>query len=168
MPYARNTLVNRARTATAVLALTTLAPGALATGAEAASAGTAGASRAELRSDVVASVNKIRAQHGCKRQLKVGKGLIKAAQRHADDMSRKGYFSHTSKDGRSWVTRIRVAGWKQPAGENIARGYDNAAEVMTGWMNSPSHRRNIVDCKFRCIGVGYTAAGGYWVQDFGY
>ena len=166
MSHAPNSLVRRARTATAVLALTTIAAGTM--GAEAASAGTIGSSRAEVRSEVLASVNQVRAQHGCK-PLKVGKGLAKAAQRHADDMSVTGVFSHVSADGRTWGTRVRAAGWKKSGGgENIARGYDSAGEVMTAWMNSPGHRRNIVNCKFRYIGVGYTPVGQYWVQNFGY
>lgn len=165
MSYVRNSVVRRAHTVTAVLALATIATGAV--GVEAASAGTASTSRAVVRGEVLASVNLARVQHGCK-PLKVGKGLVKAAQRHADDMAVTGVFSHVSADGRSWVTRVRAAGWKKPGGENIARGYDSVREVMTAWMNSPGHRRNIVNCKFRYIGVGYTPNGQHWVQNFGY
>jgi uncharacterized protein YkwD len=167
MSHAPNSLVRRVRTATAGLALAALATGVVGAGAEAASAGTVGASRSQLRSDVVVSVNKVRMQQGCK-PLKVATKLTTSAQRHANDMSVTEFFSHTSANGRSWVKRQRAAGWKQPGGENIARGYDSAGEVMRAWMNSPSHRRNIVNCKFRHIGVGYTAAGQYWVQNFGY
>jgi uncharacterized protein YkwD len=39
---------------------------------------------------------------------------------------------------------------------------------MTGWMKSPGHRANILNCKFRYIGVGQNPVGQYWVQDFGY
>jgi hypothetical protein len=54
-------------------------------------------------------------------------------------------------------------------GENIARGQQSAAEVVTGWMNSPAHRENIMDCRLRQMGIGLAFDGGeqpYWVQDF--
>lgn len=165
MSHAPSQTARRARVATGLLLAATVAGGALTT--PAVGAPSAAASKAQLRSDVVASVNHIRAQHGC-RSLKVAKKLTTSAQRHADDMSAKRYFSHTSADGRSWVSRQRAAGWKQPGGENIARGFGNAGSVMTAWMNSPEHRRNILNCQFRYIGVGFTANGEYWVQNFGY
>ena len=100
--------------------------------------------------------------------LKPSERLKKAAQGHADDMSAKRYFSHTSRDGRTFDQRIKAAGWKKPGGENIARGFSATTAVVTAWMDSPGHRRNILDCKFRYIGVGYAAKGNYWVQNFGY
>lgn len=165
MSHARISLPRRAGATTAVLVLTALAGGTAATTAEAAPA--KASTRAELRSDVVASVNKARAKQGCK-PLKVATKLTTAAQRHADDMAITKVFSHTSANGRSWVTRIKKAGWTRPAGENIARGYTSADKVMTGWMKSPGHRANILNCKFRYIGVGQNPVGQYWVQDFGY
>lgn len=57
-------------------------------------------------------------------------------------------------------------GW----GENIAYGYQTAAEVMNAWLNSPGHRANIETASFRAIGVGAAAASNgqiYWTQDFG-
>jgi uncharacterized protein YkwD len=38
---------------------------------------------------------------------------------------------------------------------------------MQAWMGSPTHRRNIVDCRFTATGVGCAAEGEHWVQDFG-
>ena len=160
----------RARIATGLVLAATLAGGALsapAAAAPAAPAAPAKASTAQLRADVVSSTNQIRAQHGC-RPLKVASALTTSAQRHANDMSAKRYFSHTSADGRSWVSRQRAAGWNNPGGENIARGFNTAGPVMNAWMNSPLHRKNIVNCNFRHIGVGFTANGQYWVQNFGY
>ncbi len=165
MTHART--ARRTRVATGLLLAATVAGGALSTPALAAPAAPAATAAGELRSDVVTSTNKIRAQHGCK-PLKVAKRLNKSAQRHANDMAAKDYFSHTSANGRSWVARQRAAGWKNPGGENIARGFGAAGSVMDAWMDSPGHRRNIVNCNFRYIGVGYTADGSYWVQNFGY
>jgi uncharacterized protein YkwD len=169
MSHARMSLA-RARTATAVVLGVAVAAGALGAGAEAASALAVKPLTLHLTqtgTDVVASVNAIRAQHGC-RNLKPVRSLTNAAQGHANDMALTAVFSHTSADGRSWISRIRTAGWKRPGGENIAKGFDSVPDVMTAWMNSPDHRRNILNCNFRHIGVGYTPAGDYWVQDFGY
>lgn len=51
-------------------------------------------------------------------------------------------------------------------GENIAYGQRDAAAVMSAWMNSPGHRANILNCGFTKIGIGYSASGNYWTQDF--
>lgn len=126
--------------------------------------GVASKSGAELRSDAADATNAQRAGH-CP-ALRPSDRLHKAAQRHADDMAKRGYFSHTSADGRSWDARQRAAGVRSPGGENIAYGYDSGASVVAGWMDSPGHRRNIMDCGFRKAGYGYNAAGGYWVQTF--
>lgn len=83
-------------------------------------------------------------------------------------MSVKKYFSHTAADGTTWISRIKAAGHSKPGGENIARGLTSAGAVMTGWMNSLGHKANIVNCKFKTVGVGWGTAGNYWVQDFGY
>jgi uncharacterized protein YkwD len=125
------------------------------------------ATLSDVRSAVVKLTNVARAAKGCK-PLKVSTRLTKAAQYHASDMSRKDYFSHTSANGTVWHKRIRNFGWKNPAGENIAYGFQSASGVLKGWMNSPGHRRNIMDCNFHYIGVGFAKSGNYWVQDFGY
>ncbi len=57
------------------------------------------------------------------------------------------------------------------AGENIAYGYDTPERVMTEWMNSPSHRANILTDVFTTIGIGYYQDGNgvkYWTQLFTY
>ncbi|GAA0628094.1 hypothetical protein GCM10009547_34650 [Sporichthya brevicatena] len=155
-----------ARTAAAaVLGLTVLTPMLQSTSAEAVAV--SDATRGQLRKEIVAAVNAARAKQGCK-PVKVAPKLTAAAQRHADDMARTTLFSHTSADGRSWIARIRKTGFKKPGGENIARGYPSTERVMTGWLNSPGHRANILNCRFRAIGVGHNATGNYWVQDFGY
>lgn len=165
MSHALKPVARRVHTGAALLALSAITLTTFGSGAEAATASSASATRVKF--GIVNSVNDIRAEHGCK-PLKIAKKLNKSAQRHADDMAAKNYLSHTSADGTSWVARQRAAGWKNPGGENIARGFDTAADVMQAWMNSPLHRRNIVNCNFRHIGVGYTADGEYSVQNFGY
>jgi uncharacterized protein YkwD len=144
-----------------------LAFGALVGLARPADAVTISTSLLDTRTAVVHLTNLKRAVKGCK-PLKVSTRLTTAAQRHANDMSRKDYFSHTSADGTKWYERIEDAGWTRPGGENIAMGFTSATSVLKGWMASPGHKRNILDCHFHYIGVGYASSGKYWVQDFGY
>ncbi|MCT9931388.1 CAP domain-containing protein [Planotetraspora sp. A-T 1434] len=122
-----------------------------------------------LENEVVRLTNVERAKAGCG-PLKHDAKLRAAAYGHSADMSAKNYFDHTSADGRTMKDRIEAAGytsWKA-LGENIAKGYGTAASVVQGWMNSPGHRQNILNCDYTDIGVGYVKAGGpYWTQDFG-
>lgn len=115
---------------------------------------------------VVSATNAERRAAGCD-DLSVDLRLVAAAQGHADDMSENGYFSHTGQDGREFDDRISDEGHPSPGGENIAAGQETAEAVMQAWMDSPGHRRNILDCSFSSIGVGYAADGDYWVQNFG-
>jgi uncharacterized protein YkwD len=139
-----------------------LASAAVAASASAAPART-GAGQA---SALVSATNAARREAGCA-ALRVDDGLRAAAQAHADDMARNGYFDHTSRDGTTSSERIAEGGYPDAGGENIAFGYATASEVMKVWMGSPGHRRNIVNCGFTAIGVGYAADGDHWVQDFG-
>ncbi|MCH6169342.1 CAP domain-containing protein [Pseudonocardia alaniniphila] len=113
---------------------------------------------------VISATNAARRAAGCK-ALVSDPRLTEAAQQHAEDMAAEGYFSHTAEDGRTFDARIRDSGYRSPGGENIARGQRSAAEVVGDWMDSAGHRRNILDCTFKTIGVGIS--GSYWVQDFG-
>lgn len=71
--------------------------------------------------------------------------LAAAAQAHADDMARQGYFSHQSLDGRSYIDRMRAAGHSSchPV-ENLALGHATAGQAIAEWMTSAGHRRNIL------------------------
>jgi uncharacterized protein YkwD len=113
---------------------------------------------------VLALVNAARAEAGCG-ALARNAALDRAAADYAALMARTGTFSHTGPDGSDFSERVRAAGYDDPGGENIAQGQSSADEVMTDWMNSPGHRRNILDCSFRTLGVG--EASDYWVQEFG-
>ena len=119
--------------------------------------------------EVVRLVNVVRAKAGCG-ALRSDARLAKAARLHSEDMARQNYFSHTSLDGRSPWDRIEAQGYADGSAENIAAGYTTPAAVMDGWMNSPGHRANILDCKSKAIGVGIGRGGSYgtyWTQDFG-
>jgi uncharacterized protein YkwD len=123
-------------------------------------------SPSEQRKAVVTATNAERAKAGCA-ALATKSALGNVAQAHATDMAARKYFSHTSKDGRTFADRLGGSGLSfRTGGENIARGQRNAAEVVAAWMSSDGHRRNILNCAFTAIGVGYDVRGNYWVQDF--
>jgi uncharacterized protein YkwD len=119
-----------------------------------------------MESEVVAIVNQERAAAGCN-ALAVDERLANAAQSHSSDMADRGYFSHTTPEGKTFVDRARAAGYPSPGGENIAMGQRSPQQVMDDWMNSDGHRRNILNCEFRTIGVGLDTDGWYWTQVFG-
>lgn len=110
-------------------------------------------------------VNEERAIHGV-RPLSRDDRLLDAARAHSEDMATNDYFDHDSQDGRSPGTRILEAGYSwNTYGENIAYGYRSPESVMSGWMNSPGHRNNILNSSFCDLGVGFSEF--YWTQDFG-
>ncbi|TMR07203.1 hypothetical protein ETD83_01685 [Actinomadura soli] len=118
---------------------------------------------------VVSLTNAERAKAGCK-PLHVDQRLVTAARRHSADMAANDYFDHTSRNGDSPWERMEDAGYPSPGAENIAKGYSTAAAVMKGWMDSPGHRANILNCDLRAIGVGKASGPGgpLWTQDFGW
>jgi len=99
--------------------------------------------------------------------------LDAAADERAQDMSARDYFAHISPDGVTPGDQIRAAGYQALlCGENIASGYSSAREVVKAWMASPSHRANILEPRYRDIGLAYSEAPGtesgvLWVQEFG-
>ncbi|MCZ1003712.1 CAP domain-containing protein [Streptomyces mirabilis] len=116
---------------------------------------------------VLALVNSERGKVGCS-SLTLNAKLSKAAQDHSADMASHQNMSHTGSDGSDPGQRITTAGYTWSAyGENVAFGYSTPEEVMAGWMSSPGHKRNILDCGFKEIGIGLAQPGSYWTQDFG-
>jgi len=99
--------------------------------------------------------------------LKWDKALEKAAQKHANDMARKDFFSHTGSDKSTVSTRVDREKFEWIiVGENIAMGQMDEETVVDGWMNSPGHCKNIMNPEFKYIGVALSANGQYWVQVF--
>jgi uncharacterized protein YkwD len=125
---------------------------------------------AAMEAAVLTLVNQERAKvSGCK-PLVADSRLTTAARAHSADMAANNYFDHTTPSGVEFGTRIKRAGYRfSTAGENIAMGQRTPAEVMKSWMNSDGHRRNILNCAYRNLGVGlaYGAKRApYWTQDF--
>ncbi len=94
-------------------------------------------------------------------QLTVNPTLVAAAQAKADDMAAKGYFSHTSPDGRNSWSWFKEAGYSFVyAGENLAVDFSDSEDVEKAWMNSPTHRANIMNGRFTEVGIA-SAVGTY-------
>lgn len=153
----------------AILALALLAFAAAAHAPRAAAATSCGPTDARpgtisqptLRRTTLCLVNRERARRG-RRALRHNRRLAIAGIRHARDMVRRNYFSHDSPSGASFLDRIRRTGYFRgarswAAGENLAWGSGGHAtprSIVRSWMASPGHRANILQRRFREIGVG--------------
>jgi hypothetical protein len=94
--------------------------------------------------------------------LSIDPQLNAAAQAKADDMARRDYWSHISPDGRPAWSFIAASGYQyQAAGENLAYGFNNAGDTVTAWMNSPSHRANLLSGAYRHVGFGVAQSPNY-------
>ncbi len=123
--------------------------------------------------EVLTLANAYRAEHGLP-AVALHRELSAAAQLYAERMAQSGFFDHQAPEGDSFGDRIGQAGyvWKT-CGENIAMGQLSAQEVMAGWINSESHRANLLNPAYTEIGLGYAEAAAnhqqkwpYWVQEF--
>lgn len=109
-----------------------------------------------------AKVNEIRVANGLN-PLSWNYQVENAAKVRANEIV--GSFSHTRLDGRPWYT----ADDKVLYGENLAQYYDSAEEVVAAWMNSPSHRANILKGDFKSGAIFTVEVDGevYWAEEFG-
>src|SRR5947209_2703994 len=153
------------RGALPLLLLTTVVagpgPASAATVCASADGPTAQASTVTLANAALCLVNQERTSRGL-RPLNPNRRLARAAVGHARDMNARGYFSHDSAGGGSFVDRIRKTGYV-PArvfpslGEDLAWGSGTLGtprQIVASWMASPGHRANILYPKFREAGMG--------------
>jgi uncharacterized protein YkwD len=106
-------------------------------------------------------VNAERTARGLGRLTENGR-LAEASRRFASDLVAGQYFSHTGRDGSDIVARLRRTGYipsdrAWAVGENLAWGTGplaTPAAIVRAWMNSPGHRANILNPRFRQIGMG--------------
>ena len=92
-------------------------------------------------------------------------GLEQASAVRAVEASQS--FSHTRPDGTDWWT----VNSNLMYGENLAKGYATADEAVTAWMNSPTHKANIMDTEFTSGAIAiHIGSNGqwFWAQDFGF
>jgi uncharacterized protein YkwD len=81
--------------------------------------------------------------------------LAQAAQTKSEDMVAKNYWAHVSPDGKQPWSFISAAGYSYiSAGENLAYGFLTSGDTVTGWMNSPSHKANLLSTSFTEVGFG--------------
>jgi uncharacterized protein YkwD len=130
---------------------------------------TARVASASLESGLLQQLNAVRADHGLA-TLRTNPRLAAAAAQHAREMAADGYFEHSSADGTSFADRI--AHWypsdgysRWSVGENLL--WSSPSVDSTGaidlWMHSAPHRANILDARWREIGIAavhVASAGG--------
>ena len=120
--------------------------------------------------------NKTRAEHGLPKFC-VHPALQRAARAHSKEMIDKDYFKHNSASGQKFWDGLESFGYNWwTAGENILYdpgSQDSVESLFKVWMKSSDHRANILDKRFREIGVG-ASTGSYkggratmWTVDFG-
>ncbi|MCL1802079.1 MAG: CAP domain-containing protein [Eubacteriaceae bacterium] len=116
----------------------------------------------------VGLTNEARFAEGVK-PLSVQAAESQAAATRALEIERS--FAHTRPSGENFYTALQRAGATyRTAGENIAEGYASPTAVHVAWMNSPGHRRNILNPNYDTMGVGLHTSnsryGSYWAQQF--
>jgi len=122
-------------------------------------------SEANMAKSTVCLLNNQRARRGL-HKLRQNARLSKAARQHTSDMVRRRYFSHVSKSGSDIVDRLNRNGYMRGArswtvGENLAWGSGTRStprEIVQAWMRSRGHRANILQRRFREIGIGVVFA----------
>jgi uncharacterized protein YkwD len=128
------------------------------------------------RQATLCALNRARAAHHL-HALRLDTRLTRAAQGHSADMVAKRYFAHGD-----FGARIRHSGWTRhrrswTIGENLAYGTAGAATpaaIVAAWMRSAGHRANILQGRFRWIGIGIASGtpdgqggGATYSTDFG-
>ncbi len=119
----------------------------------------------QLATEIAAGVNQSRRANG-QAPLRFNRRLGQAAMVHACDMLANDFFDHRGSDGSSSQARVQQAGYNDCiVAENIAWGYPQAQQIISGWMNSPGHRRNMLHPRIEDMGIGITQGpkGPYWV-----
>lgn len=113
-------------------------------------------------------LNGVRADNGSA-PLTYDARLGRAAQAHANDMLAMQRMTHTGSDGSNAGQRITRQGYDWITwGENVARGYQNEAAVLNGWVNSPGHQANNINPNFEDFALAKAGSGSnqFWALVF--
>jgi hypothetical protein len=87
--------------------------------------------------------------------LKYNATLSQSAAAKAEDMFKNNYWAHNSPEGKTPWDFFKSAGYQYSvAGENLAKDFYDTEGLIKAWMNSPTHRDNIVNPKYQEIGIG--------------
>jgi uncharacterized protein YkwD len=124
----------------------------------------------------------IERQQGGRPSLRLHPTLTKVATRYSIQMADDNFFAHVSPGGSSLTSRVKKTSYIKGArswmlGENLGWGTGRLStprDTVDAWMHSPGHRSNILNAKFRDIGIGVTVGtptnsenGGTYTTDFG-
>jgi uncharacterized protein YkwD len=96
--------------------------------------------------------------------------LERAAAQQAGYMVSAGKMAHRTGWGKDFASRMRANGIRGGAAENVAYGQTSAKEVLSGWMTSKGHRRNMLDPAFSHFGLASAEDGQgrkYWALVLG-
>lgn len=106
------------------------------------------------KNGVISWTNRMREQEGLPVLLE-NELLNKSAKKKLDDMFQRQYFEHETPTGEGPADFVEAANYEYiTIGENLALGnFLNDKELVDGWMNSPGHRANILNSKYKEIGV---------------
>jgi uncharacterized protein YkwD len=117
------------------------------------------ASLSGLDRSVLVDINALRAKHGLSRLALNGR-LTAAARSHSQQMAADGYFAHDSADGSAFWQRVQRFYTSSPwrfwsVGENLLWSAPDvdAQRALQMWLASPEHRRNLLNPRWREIGV---------------
>jgi hypothetical protein len=113
------------------------------------------------RSNLLTATNSQRTSNGST-PLTINSKLNASAQAKANDMVVRDYWSHNTPDGKEPWVFIDAQGYVYTkAGENLAYGFSSSNETVIGWMNSPSHRANLLDTVFTEVGFGFANSANF-------
>ncbi|OGM01941.1 hypothetical protein A2115_03735 [Candidatus Woesebacteria bacterium GWA1_41_8] len=122
----------------------------------------------KAETEMFALINSEREKRGVEK-LKWSDELKEVARTYANLMWTERFFGHVSPEGQTLEDRLKLGNIDYTfAGENLALA-PTVATAHTGLMNSPGHKENILDPKFRKVGIGVVNNGYYgkmFVQEF--
>jgi len=112
----------------------------------------------DLESQMWEAMNGERTKTGLP-SLAIDRRLVSLARERSNDMVTRGYFSHTTPEGKMIFDFLDARGIYSPyAGENLARSNAEASQVvqlaLSGFMNSPTHRKNVLNSHYTHLGIG--------------
>jgi uncharacterized protein YkwD len=181
MPFAR---IRRGAALGAVVAASGLVPtSASASGCAGADVMPTAENVGPARHATLCLLNRIRHQHH-RHRLRSNASLQAVAQRYSEQMVAQQFFDHGSPAGSTFVERIRTTPYLSSAsswslGENLAwgsGGFATPRQTVRGWMHSSGHRHNILEPRYREIGIGIApgapvdvggVAGATYTTEFG-
>lgn len=112
-----------------------------------------GAESEDLAYNIVVLTNQERNKAGAA-PLFENSTLDMAAQKKLEDMFAKNYWDHTGPNGETAWDFISGQNYQyEVAGENLAKGFKSSKEVVSAWMGSPTHKKNLLNDRFQEIGI---------------